>query len=49
MDEEEEEHFIRVAEFALRQLRKRGCSRESLKRMIDRICNEVPIAKRKSK
>ena len=38
--------LVRVADFALRELRKEGCGRESLKRMIDRICNEVPKGER---
>ena len=41
MDAEEQALLVRVAEFAIRELRKEGCGRETLKRMIDRVCNEV--------
>lgn len=49
MDVDEEALLVRIAEFALRELRKEGCGRESLKKMIDRICNEVPQGQGKSK
>lgn len=46
MDNDEEEALlVMVAEFAIRELRKEGCGRESLKRMVDRICNDVPKGK----
>ena len=40
--QEEKRVLINIAEFSLTMLRKDGCSRESLKRMIDTICNETP-------
>lgn len=46
MDDEEKAHLIMAAEFVILSLRKEGCRRESLKKMIDRICNEVPLTKR---
>ena len=39
---EEKQLLIDIAKFTLKMLRKDGCSRESLKRMIDTICNETP-------
>lgn len=42
MMEEEKQLLIDIAEFSLKMLRKNGCSRESFKMMIDKICNEVP-------
>lgn len=40
--QEEEQLLIDIAEFSLKMLRKGGCSRESLKKMVDMICNEIP-------
>jgi len=40
-NQEEEQLLINIAEFSLTMLRKSGCSRESLKKMIDKICNET--------
>ena len=37
--------LVSVAKYAVRMLRKEGCRRESLKRMIDKVCNEVPRGK----
>lgn len=39
--QEERQLLIGIAEFSLKMLRKNGCSRESLKKMVDRICNET--------
>ena len=38
---EEQQILIDIAEFSLKMLRKNGCSRESLKRMVDRVSNET--------
>lgn len=43
MNEENKDKFIFAAEEAIRRLRKEGCGRESLKKMVDKICNEVPL------
>lgn len=37
--------LVSLAEYAIRMLRKEGCRRESLKKMVDRVCNEVPRGK----
>lgn len=39
--QEEEQLLIDIAEFSLTMLRKNGCSRESLKKMVDEICNDT--------
>ena len=38
--------LVSIAELAMRMLRKEGCRRESLKRMVDKVCNEVPRGKK---
>jgi len=40
--QEEKQLLLNIVGFSLTTLRKSGCSRESLKKMVDRICNETP-------
>jgi len=42
---EEKQLLLNIAKFSLEMLRKDGCSRESLKRMVDRICNNIKKGK----
>lgn len=33
----------RIVDYAMRMLRKEGYDRESMKDMVDKVCNEVPM------
>lgn len=43
MNEQNKDKFVSAAEEAMRRLRKEGCGRESLKKIVDKVCNEVPL------
>ena len=43
MNKQNKDKFVSAAEQAIRRLRKEGCGRESLKKMVDKICNDVPL------